>query len=310
MPTGFGWNFRTQYQKNQWENMEYKGREYKDALYDKITSEIARVTFNRPEKRNAFNDGQFNDMLAGLHEANDDPDVKVVILRGAGPCFGSGHELSSPKEEESPPVYPGLNPTLVDYYGFERRRCSKQEDIMNLPKVTIAQVHGYCIGASELVALSCDLTIAAEDAIMGVRGFGRIPFNINEFPGFWPAESNKIYGPYGGSLVSEISGKKAAELGLINKAVPASELEGEVMKWANMICQMPPETLMLTKEWLNAIYDVAGAGAAFRSHYADHLMIQYVRFHPEEVNLYKERKDKGLKGFIVTRSDKATVKPS
>ncbi|MFQ5826037.1 MAG: enoyl-CoA hydratase/isomerase family protein [Dehalococcoidia bacterium] len=303
MPTGFGWEFKTQYQKCQWENMEYRGRNYRDALYEKVTPQIARITFNRPEKRNAFNDGQFADMLAGLHEANDDPDVRVVILRGAGPCFGAGHELSSPKEEESPPVSPSLNPTLVDYYGFERRRCDKHQDIMNYPKPTIAQVHGFCIGASEIVATACDFIIAAEDAQFGLRGFGRFPFNIVNWPGFWPAESLKIHG---GRLLPELSGREAAEGGLITRAVPLEGLEAEVMRWAGVICQMPAEVLTITKEWLNGIADISGMGASWRSHFAEHLMLQYVHFHPDEVSLYKARRDRGLKGFFVERAVSAT----
>lgn len=303
MPTGFGWDFKTQYQKSQWENLEYRGRKYKDALYEKVTDNIACITLNRPEKRNAFNDGQFNDLGAGLHEANDDPDVRVVIIRGAGTCFGAGHELSSPKEEESPPVNPGLNPTGVDYYGFERRRCGKHEDIMNYPKIAIAQIHGYCIGASEIVAQSCDFIIAAEDAQFGNRGFGRFSFNICNWPGFWPAESNKLWG---GRIMSEISGREAADMGIITKAVPFAELEAEVMKWAQAICKMPPQILFFTKEWLNGITDITGIGMAWRQHYAEHNMLQYVRFHPEEVNLYKTRRDKGLKGYVTARSVTAT----
>jgi len=87
MPTGFGWEFKTQYQKCYWENGEYREREYRDSLYEKLSDRIARITFNRPDKRNAFNDRQFEDFSAALHQANDDPDIRVVILRGAGTCF-------------------------------------------------------------------------------------------------------------------------------------------------------------------------------------------------------------------------------
>lgn len=303
MPTGFGWDFRTQYQRCQWENLEYRGRKYKDALYEKVSDNIARITLNRPERRNALNDGMFNDIGAGLHEANDDPDVRVVIIRGAGTSFGAGHELSSPTQEESPPINPALNPTGVDYYGLERRRCGKHEDIMNFPKITIAQVHGYCIGAHEIMAQMCDFVIAADDAQLGVRGFGRFTFGIANWPGFWPAESMKVWG---GRLMGEISGKDAADRGLITKAVPVAELEAETMKWARVVLQMPPQVLFFAKEWLNGITDVTGVGAAWRQHYAEHLMLQYVHFRPEEVSLYKVRRDKGLKGFITTRAIDAT----
>ena len=303
MPTGFGWDFRTQYQKCQWENHEYKGRKYKDALYEKVSDNIARITLNRPERRNAFNDGMFNDMGAGLHEANDDPDVRVVIIRGAGTSFGSGHELSSPTEEESPPINPKLNPTGVDYYGLERRRCGKHEDIMNYPKITIAQVHGYCIGASEIVAQVCDFVIAAEDTQFGVRGFGRFTFGIANWPGFWPGESQKAWC---GHLLGEISGKEAADGGMITKAVPFAQLEEETMKWAKIVCEMPPQILFFAKEWLNVIADISGISTAWRQHYAEHLMLQYVHFRPEEVSMYKVRRDVGLKGFITSRSAAST----
>jgi enoyl-CoA hydratase len=302
MPTGFGWEFKTQYQKCEWENAEYKGREYKDALYDKVSDRIARITFNRPEKRNAFSDRQFEDMFAGLHQANDDPAVKVVILRGAGICFGAGHELSSPKEEESPPVNPNINPTMVDYYGFERRRCTKWETITDFPKITIAQVHGYCIGASQLVASCCDLIIAAEDAQFGIRGFGILYHGVYDWP-IWPFWSNKACS---GHAVTEASGKEAEALGFINKSVPKDKLEEETLKWAETLSQLSTEAVAITKEWINGTLDITGMGSALRSHFTGHLALQYVHFRPEEVSYYRERRDKGLKGFMKERAEAAT----
>mgnify|MGYP001602026270 CR=1 FL=1 len=198
---------------------------------------------------------------------------------------------------------PTLNPTGVDYYGFERPRCGKHEDIMNYPKITISQVHGYCIGASELVAQMCDFIIAAEDAQFGARGFGRFTFGIANWPGFWPAESMKAWGS---GILPEISGKESADRGLITKAVPFAQLEAETMQWAQTVCKMPPQILFFTKEWLNGIADITGIGSAWRQHYAEHMMLQYVHFRPDEVSLYKTRRDKGLKGFITARAVEAT----
>ncbi|OGW15464.1 MAG: hypothetical protein A3G93_12070 [Nitrospinae bacterium RIFCSPLOWO2_12_FULL_45_22] len=303
MPTGFGWDFKTQYQFCQWEHMEYQGRQYKDALYEK-KGKIAYITLNRPEKRNAYNDGMFGDMLAGLHQANDDPEVKVVVIRGAGINFSAGHDLSSPKEEESPPVSPSLNPTVVDYYGFERRRCNKHEDIFNYPKPTIAQVHGYCIGAGEIVAAMCDITIAAEDAQFGARGFGRFVNGINNYP-IYPIGSNKAYC---GRMLPEISGKEAEQLGTVNLAVPKEKLDEEVNRWAEMLSLLPAEVFTLAKEWFSGMLDINGWGTAMRAHYGAHLMLQYIRFRPDEISLYKERRDRGLKGFVAQRAASATPK--
>ena len=305
MPTGFGWWFKTQYQKNQWEDMEYRGREYQQIIYEKLSPRIVRITYNRPEKRNALNDQMYNEFLAGLHQANDDPKVRVVIIRGAGPHFGAGHELSSPVEEESPPVHPSLNPTIVDYYGFERRRCNKFEDILHYPKALIAQVHGKCIGASEIIAGMCDVIIASEDAQFGIRGFGRRPAGIPDWPGFWPFESNKYWG---GQLSPEVRGKDAEEMALITKVVKAEELEAEVLKVAKALAQLPTEVITTYKEWLHGTLDIVGTGASYRNHYGEHLCLQYVRFRPYEVNMYKEKKDVGLKGYIKKRYESATVK--
>ena len=302
MPTGFGREFHTQYQKCEWENAEYKGRDFQDALYDKVNDRVARITFNRPEKRNAFSDRMFEDAFAGLHQANDDPDVKVVIIRGAGICFGAGHELSSPEGEDSPPIHPSNNPTMVDYYGFERRRCTKWETITDFPKLTIAQVHGHCIGASQMFASCCDLIIAAEDAQFGIRGFGNLHHGITDWP-IWPLWSNKAYA---GHAISETSGKEAAELGFINKAVSREKLEEETIKWAETLANLPSDTVTITKEWINGSLDITGVGSAQWSHFILHLGIQYVHFRPYEVNLYKAKRDKGLKGFMKERAISAT----
>jgi len=304
MPTGFGWWFKTQYQKSQWEAMEYHGRVYEQIIYEKLSDRIVRITFNRPERRNALNDQMYNEFQAGLHQANDDPQVRVVIIRGAGPCFGSGHELSSPKGEESPPVHPSLNPTLVDYFGFERRRCGKQDDAQQYSKILISQVHGYCLGASEEIAAISDIVIADEEATFGVRGFTRLPFGISNWPGYWPAESNKNWG---GKLAPEISGRQAEEMGTITKAVKKEELEAEVLKWANALANLPLEVIAIYKEWLCGTMDILGMGTSYRAHYGKHHTLQYVRFRPDEVNLYKEKKDSSLKGFIKKRHASATV---
>ncbi len=303
MPTGFAWEFTTQYQHNQWEDMEYRGRVYSDALYEKVTDQIVTITFNRPEKRNALNDKMYNDLLAGLHEANDDPAVKVVILKGNGPCFGAGHELSSPKFNDSPPVSPDENPTMLDYYGFERRRCGKYEDIHHYPKITMASVHGNCLGAHEIISHHTDFIIAAETSQFGMRAFGERPFGINRWSGYWPAESQRMWMRH---FYPEKTGRMAAELGIINKVVPDDKLEEETMKWAEIFCRIPQEVATITKEWIGAMMDVNGMGNSFRSHYVEHNQLQYVRFRPEETNFYKSKKGAGVAGYIKSRKDHAT----
>ena len=80
---------------------------------------------------------------------------------------------------------------------------------------------------------------------------------------------------------------------------------GEPMSGAQISIYAPDD---VSNAWLTGTLDITGVGAAYRSHYLEHLMLQYVRFHPGEVSLYKERRDKGLKGFIGKRANESTVK--
>jgi len=307
--------WRTQYQKNQceeaYEKMDQEARSYHAIIYEKEGT-IVRITLNRPEKRNAFDDALYQDLLAGIGQASQDDDIRVIVIKGAGEHFCSGHDLSSPPGHESPPIDPKYHPTMRDFFQLERRRCGKYEDILNCPKVTIAQVQGRCIGAGEGVQASCDFTIASEEAIFGTRGFGRLILGITgaslmfgHYGTFnpWPCGSEK---PRACRMLPEITGKEAADLGLINKAVPMERLDEEVDRWARASALVPNDLIALSKESINGIDDIAGYGSQLRNHYDMHIALQFVRFRPEETNLYRTRREKGLKGFIVERGKAAT----
>src|SRR5713101_2894850 len=95
-----------------------------EVLYE-AQAPLAYITLNRPERRNAFNDALFLGLFGGLHRALIDDAVRVVIIRGAGAGFSSGHDLTSPRQpngepEETPPVPPRPRPTAADYFNLER----------------------------------------------------------------------------------------------------------------------------------------------------------------------------------------------
>jgi enoyl-CoA hydratase len=295
--------WKTQYQKRQWEAVAYENHEFTAALYEK-KGNVATIILNRPDKRNALNDKMFADLLAGLHKANDDPGVRVVIIKGAGSNFSAGHDLSSPLGEESPPVHPDLKPNVRDFFNLERRRCAKYEDISRFPKPTIAQVHGTCIGAGGEIHAACDFTIAAEDAQFGVRGFGVAPIGVFGAPvSSWPSGSHKLSA---GKTLPEISGREMAEMGAVNSAVPPEKLEEETARWAEALARLAPDSLAVTKEFINGVVDLTGEGIGWRSHFETHIAIQWIRFRSGEVNFYREKKEGGLKGFLKERKAHAT----
>ena len=159
-----------------------------------IAGRAGTLVLNRPEKLNAFNPEMFEQFGAALKSLNDDPAVKVIIIRGAGRAFsvgndvakgGSGYEAG--KHEHDP---------VADSMRL-RKRMEMWQDIRRCPKPVIAQVHGFCIGVATQMAVCCDITVVSEDAHIG-----------------WPAV------PLGGGYLSPFSAwligpKKAKELSFI-----------------------------------------------------------------------------------------------
>jgi enoyl-CoA hydratase/carnithine racemase len=278
-----------------------------EVLYD-AQPPLAYLTLNRPERRNAFNDAMYTGLLAGLHRALADDAVRVVVIKGAGLGFSAGHDLTSPKQageepEETPPIPPGLRPTVADYFNIERRRCHKYEELLSYPKLLVAQVHGFCIGAGEFLQAACDFTYAAADAQFGTRGFGRATTGVASVESGWPGGSQASRG---GSLLDELSGADAAGAGLINGAVPAARLDEEVRVVALRLAELPAEAAARAKQWYHHLWDSAGLGLAYRTHYEGHISIQWTRFRPGEVNFYKLRRDQGLTGYFRERAEAAT----
>lgn len=186
---------------------------------------VARITLNRPEKRNAWNAAMCDAFFESLEIVRDDKDLKVVITRGAGPCFSSGLDLHFLKEANSAPRdWDRPTPTI-----------ELAEALRAFPRIMMAQVHGYCLGGA-LGIMNChDLVIAADDAQLGMpevlRGsFGQL------------VTSTLIHGGVPVKKVAflqlagrNVSGAEADRLGIVSQAVPAAELEATVNEIARDI---------------------------------------------------------------------------
>lgn len=142
----------------------------------------ARVTLNRPDKLNALSMKLQRELNAALWEADNDRDVHVVILRGAGRAFCAGYDISpmqgqrrqAPADEAYTDVYRGVGTLDDDIWQLERQQRERMA-IWDLHKPVIAQVHGYCLAGGTDLALLCDIVVAADDAVIGfppVRAMG------------------------------------------------------------------------------------------------------------------------------------------
>lgn len=265
-------------------------------LYEKIEN-IARITLNRPEKRNAQNHQLIMELDQAMKQAEKDDEVRVIILAGAGPSFSSGHDLAG--------MGGGAEQALARI-GSEDHRKFEQEVfvdkclyIRNLPKPTIAQVHGYCIAAGVMLASMCDLIVASEDAMfsnpVGRMAASGVELLVEAWDlGIRKAKEFLFTGDF-------IDAREAWRLGMVNRVVPKERLEEEVLELAKHIALMPPVALSLTKQSLNRTQDIQG----YRQSMADHFYAHMLAHGSNETREFLERSmGQGLKGFIEARDAK------
>ncbi|MBI4334419.1 MAG: enoyl-CoA hydratase/isomerase family protein [Chloroflexi bacterium] len=274
--------------------------EYKTVIYEKDRT-IARITLNQPEKLNVFDfpgqGGICDDFHAALTEAEDDDDVKVVIMKGAGRAFCAGHDLSkvgtvygmgTGKEgERRPSQRIRLKVDRKTFYEGHLR-------VALFPKVTIAQVHGYCVGEGTMYVELCDLAIASEDAVFGhveqriaAVGSNFLPLIILTL-GTKKAMELLLTG-------KRIDAREAERIGLVNKAVPRDKLEEEVNELASAISLLPRDGIALGKAHRQAAYDSMGVTAGFTQAWLFHSFMTNMRFEPDEYSLLKQRRDQGVR---------------
>ena len=223
---------------------------YEDILYQKWNG-IAKVTINRPHKRNAFRPKTVFEMCDAFIDAREDRNVGVVLLTGAGPhtdgkyafCAGGDQSIRGKAGYIDESGTPRLN--VLDL----------QRLIRSLPKVTIALVAGYAIGGGHVLHVLCDLTIAADNAIFGQTG----P-KVGSFDGgFGSSYLARIVGQKKAReiwfLCRQYNATEAQEMGLVNCVVPIDELEAEGIKWSREILQKSPIAIRCLKAAFNAECD-------------------------------------------------------
>ena len=225
-------------------------KQYRDILYHKADG-IAKVTINRPGKRNAFRPETVAEMCEAFADAREDQTIGVVLLTGAGPhtdgkyafCSGGDQRVRGSAGYVGEDGVPRLN--VLDL----------QKLIRSMPKVVIALVAGYAIGGGHVLHLVCDLTIAADNGI-----FGQVGPRMGSFDG-----------GFGASYLARIVGQKKAReiwflcrqydawqalgMGLVNAVVPVAQLEEEGVKWAREILQNSPLAIRCLKSAFNAEID-------------------------------------------------------
>lgn len=225
-------------------------KSYQDILYHKADG-IAKITINRPHKRNAFRPQTIFELYDAFIDVREDPSLGVILLTGAGPhtdgkyafCSGGDQSIRGDAGYVGDDGIPRLN--VLDL----------QRLIRSIPKVVIALVAGYAIGGGHVLHLICDLSIAADNAVFGQTG----------------PKVGSFDGGFGASYLARVVGQKKAReiwflcrqydaqaalsMGLVNTVVPVAELEAEGIQWAQEILQKSPLAIRCLKAAFNADCD-------------------------------------------------------
>lgn len=254
-------------------------------LIDDPAPHVRRITLNRPEKRNAISTPLRRRLLEALRDADSDADVRVSIVRGAGPCFSSGYDLGGNLMTDAPHY------TASGDGQWSRHVTDSWLSIWDLAKPVIAQIHGYALaGASELAA-ACDLVYVAADAQIGhpvVRVLSPPDFNYHPWlMGYRQSMEMMLTG-------NSITGEEAARVGFANRAYPADELDERVLDMATQVARIPADLLQINKRSVHRAMDVLGVRAAVRA------MSEYQALagHLPSVQAFKENALESIKGAV------------
>jgi len=224
-----------------------------------VDGPIATITLNRPEQLNTIVPPMPDELEAAMHQATRDPSVKVVILRGAGRSFCGGYNFGQgfhhwdehmntegrwdPGKDFAFATTPALSPH------------QKFMSIWRSSKPVIAQIHGWCVGGGSDNALCADLVIASEDARIGTpysRMWG------SYLSGMWIYRLGLTKAKEYALTGRPLSGREAADVGLINEAVPFAELEARVLTVARQLASIPLSQLSAMKLIVNQAYENMG----------------------------------------------------
>jgi enoyl-CoA hydratase len=224
---------------------------------------VATITLNRPERLNTIVPPMPDEVQRAVGAATRDPQVKVIVLRGAGRGFCAGYDFEGgfhhwdeaittdgawdPGKDFVMATAPDLSPT------------QKLFSIWRSPKPVIAQVHGWCVGGGSDFALGADLVIASEDAVIGTpysRMWGCY------LSAMWIYRLGLARAKYHALTGRPLSGREAAEIELINEAVPFERLERRVAELAAELARLPASQLAAMKLVVNQAYENMGLQAS------------------------------------------------
>ena len=270
-----------------------------------IDGPVATITMNRPDTANAQNSTLIDEIDATLDLADQDDDVRVVILAGAGKHFSSGHDLKALVNDDGADPWVALRETPEGKFHHEKTmyfdRCMRIHDFR---KPTIAAVQGSCVAAGLMLAAMCDLIVAADDAVFSnpvlrLTGAG-VELLVEPWElGIRKAKEFLLTG-------DTIDAQEAWRLGLVNRVVPRAELEARTHELAERVALVPPVTAQTVKDTINQTGTLMGKRDALKYHFMAH---HWVHNTATALDALAARKTKGSMKEIIAERDEGQRQP-
>lgn len=274
---------------------------YENILYEKQRHGVL-VTLNRPDALNALNQGLVRELDSALSEAEQDPEIRAVVLTGAGAAFSAGEDISGEEPETAWPYGIPEGTSLV--YEYEKWRELDRQSVLgsqlyrwHYPKPIIGAVSGWCLGAASWLALTCHLTIAADDAVFGqpqVRHGASTDFIWVVLAGFKNALRYSLTGDH-------IDAHEALRIGLVNQVVPKEKLLDECFAIVERIAHVPPETVKINLHVATMGLEMMGLLKAWTLNAELAAMARLSKREEFNRRLEEARKKGGLSAFLEAR---------
>ncbi|MDA0824592.1 MAG: crotonase/enoyl-CoA hydratase family protein [Proteobacteria bacterium] len=231
-------------------------------IHYEIAKGRARITLNRPEKRNALSLKLLEELNHALWDADDRKAVHAIVIKGAGSCFSSGYDLDpgaraqigDGEERRGGNLY--ADPTIDDDIWRLERGQRMRMALFDIHKPVIAQVHGYCLAGGTDIALLCDMVVVADDAVIGfppARDLGSLPNQM------WLYHVGPQWAKRLTLTGDTVTGKEAAQIGLALKSVPADLLEQECEGLLDRLALIDADLLAANKRIVNVGMELMGA---------------------------------------------------
>ena len=237
--------------------------ELTDVTYS-VDGPLAWITFNRPRYKNAQSWKLLDEVDVAMQEADRDPGVQVILWRGAGGNFSSGHDLGTP-EQMADREARGIGDAGVEFYdNFKHYNLDLLLKWRNARKPTIAMVEGYCIFAGWMMAACVDIVFAAKDALFlpALLEYFSLPYDI----GTRKAKELMFESRF-------LTAEEARECGFVNRVLDPADLERETVNYALRVAENSPMNVRLAKIAANKSQDLMGYTASLESGLSDYMLM-------------------------------------